>query len=78
MSCDRVPDPFSESQKRRESPGRIQGKISIVFIGKIDGTDLNAFSATGTFCKVYETGFLTNPGGKASFFALEVQKLGIG
>jgi len=45
----------------------------VVFVRNIDGTDLGAFTAAGTFIQVYETRLLLDAGGKISVFPFKSQ-----
>jgi hypothetical protein len=51
--------------------GFFRGKTFLVFIRKINGANLGAFTTAGAFVKVNKTGLFANPGLEFSRFAFE-------
>jgi hypothetical protein len=58
--------------------GFFGGKTFLVFIRKINRTDLGAFTTAGAFVKVNVAGFFPNPGFELSRFAFKLQKFAFG
>jgi hypothetical protein len=53
--------------------GFFRGQTFLIFIGKIDGADLGAFTTAGAFGKVYVAGLFADPGLEISRFAFKFQ-----
>jgi hypothetical protein len=51
--------------------GFFRGKTFLIFIRKVNGADLGAFTATGAFVKVNKAGLFANPGLELSRFAVK-------
>jgi hypothetical protein len=51
--------------------GFFRGQTFLIFIRKVDGADLGAFTTAGTFVKVNVAGLFANPGLEFSRFAFK-------
>ncbi len=51
--------------------GFFRGQTLLIFIRKVNGADLGAFTTAGAFVKVNVTGLFANPGLEFSRFAFE-------